>query len=577
MKTTKYLSIITFLLLVIISCEKEEEKDILVTDIVLNEFQITLEIGDTTTLTATISPDDATDKSVSWISTDETIASVNNGLVTAIAIGETSVKAITTDGGFEATCNINVVPEPIRVAGISLNIQKDTLDIECELQLIATITPDDATDKTINWSSSDEAIATVDNNGLVTAISGGIATITVTTNDGSFEATCEILVNGLGSIVEIMIKGFLQTAGSKSGIDLAVDASGFPYLALNAYDATLASESKSSVEVWKNSGTDWTQFGERIAITSSEAYAPGITIHNNSDVYVSHLYYDNIDDVKYDANVVSYSSGSSWTYLGSAGGSLIKDGNDILNRGSELAFKSDGTLLVANMFYGAGRVHYFDGTNWQSYNDFLTNNSNSFWAGGIDIDCFGNKPLVSIRTSSGTPGKTGILYGNETNGTNGQWEWLGSSYASTANQDCNFQDEKVSDASMAINSSGDVFTAFKALYNGSYHVFVKELRSGESTWNQINSFEVQDVEQVDVVVANNILYLLVANYNDGLDIYKLNSCDIWIYEGKTTKPDTYYNFDVVAGTNGEFFIGYECTDTYNGDVGVFQYVPFTVE
>lgn len=130
--------------------------------------------------------------------------------------------------------------------------------------------------------------------------------------------------------------------------------------------------------------------------------------------------------------------------------------------------------MIATENYGEGFVHYWDGFAWTSYNGYTTD-STTFYAGGIDIACYGNKPYVSVRTGSGTPGKTGVPYGNETNGVNGQWECLNGTYAGTAAQDCYLANEW-SDASLAINSSGDVYTAYKAYYDSEYHAVLLYFR-----------------------------------------------------------------------------------------------------
>jgi len=571
----KIVYVLATIFLFLVACDKEEETGITVTGITLNQEDRTLEIGDTAALMATLLPEDASNKTIYWSSSAGGVATVSDaGLVTAVSEGFAIITVQTEDGGFEAYCNITVVPEAINVTGISLDISEDTLDINCSVQLTATITPVDATDKSIAWSTSDATIASVSTSGLVTGLGGGKATITATTNDGGFTATCEVLVNGKGTISTLMDKGFLKTSEAKVGIDLAVDADGLPYLALNAYDATV-SNSKASCEVWKYaSGTNWNQFGDRVAITGKEAYAPGIIIDEADNVYVSHLYQDDINDVRFGANVVAFSSGGAWTYLGTGNSSLIRNGSDNLNRGSELALKDDGTLLVANMYYGDGFVHYWNGTGWTSYNGYKTDSEN-FWAGGIDIECYGNKPLVSVRSGSGTPGKTGVLFGNETNGVNGQWQWLGSSYASTSSEDCSFQDNMVSEASLAVNSMGDVYTAFKAYFNNNWHVVVRKFDAQGSDWVTLKSSECGNENQVDVVVANDIVYLLIALKDGGIEIYKLTNCGEWILEGITEKPDYYYIIDAIAGKNGEIYIGYECTYNADGQVGVFKYTPYS--
>lgn len=88
-------------------------------------------------------------------------------------------------------------PEPVAVTGVSLNESSATIQTEGTLQLTATVTPSDATDKKVTWSSSNDSIAHVDSNWLVTAGSeAGNTTITVTTRDGGFTDTCDITVSG---------------------------------------------------------------------------------------------------------------------------------------------------------------------------------------------------------------------------------------------------------------------------------------------------------------------------------------------------------------------------------------------
>ena len=163
-----------------------------VASVSLDKTEITLAEGETQTLTATISPDNAQDKSVTWSSSEEAIAKVDqNGKVTAVKAGTATITVTTTDGGKTATCAVTVIA---KVASVSLDKTAITL-AEGETQtLTATIAPDNATDKSVTWSSSDEAIAKVDQNGKVTAVKAGTATITVTTTDGGKTATCAVTV-----------------------------------------------------------------------------------------------------------------------------------------------------------------------------------------------------------------------------------------------------------------------------------------------------------------------------------------------------------------------------------------------
>ena len=141
-------------------------------------------IGNTLTLTATVLPADATDKSVEWSSDKEDVAAVDaNGRVTAKGNGEATITVTTKDQGKTASCEVTVAQW---VTSISLDKTSLSLEIGEEVTLsVTSILPDNANDKSYNWSSSDSAIASVDNSGKVTAKAKGKATIKATANDGS--------------------------------------------------------------------------------------------------------------------------------------------------------------------------------------------------------------------------------------------------------------------------------------------------------------------------------------------------------------------------------------------------------
>ena len=158
-----------------------------VTSVTLNQTSASLKAGETVTLTATVNPDDATDKTVTWATTDATVATVNNGVVTAKKVGTATITA--KAGDKTATCAITVVATP--VTSITLNKTTASLKAGETLALTATVNPDDATDKTVTWSTTDATVATV-SNGVVTAKKVGTATITAKAGDKT--ATCEITV-----------------------------------------------------------------------------------------------------------------------------------------------------------------------------------------------------------------------------------------------------------------------------------------------------------------------------------------------------------------------------------------------
>lgn len=171
-------------------------------DINVDPTEATLKPQETKQLVATVLPSNATNKNVTWSSSNTSIATVSkSGLVTANAEGEATITATTEVGGFKAVCKITVKDDGtvlINVTGVSLNKTALTLEINQNVTLSETVAPNNATDKSVTWKSSNPAIAKV-NNGVVTALTEGTAIITVTTNDGGFEATCEVTVKSGGN------------------------------------------------------------------------------------------------------------------------------------------------------------------------------------------------------------------------------------------------------------------------------------------------------------------------------------------------------------------------------------------
>ena len=163
-----------------------------VTGIALDTTSVTIIVEDAYTLTPIFTPENATDNFVTWSSSNEAIATVKEGVVTALTIGKATITATTIDGGFKATCEVTVAPRP--VTGVTLDKATATLEVKENVTLVATVTPTNATNKDVTWSSNNETVATVAN-GVVTALTVGKATITATTVDGSFKATCEVTVN----------------------------------------------------------------------------------------------------------------------------------------------------------------------------------------------------------------------------------------------------------------------------------------------------------------------------------------------------------------------------------------------
>ncbi|QEG07775.1 major tail protein [Salmonella phage SE4] len=158
---------------------------------------LNVNIGDTAPTAISVLPANATDKSVSYTSSAPSIATVDSsGVVTGVAAGNATITVTTTDGGKTDTLAVVVKVPVVPVTGVTIDEGSTaSMTVGDTLQLHATVAPANATNKTVSWQSSATAIATVSSAGLVTAIAGGSANITVTTQDGSFTATIGISID----------------------------------------------------------------------------------------------------------------------------------------------------------------------------------------------------------------------------------------------------------------------------------------------------------------------------------------------------------------------------------------------
>ena len=168
------------------------ETSVAVTGVTLNKATLSLIAGASETLTATVAPADATNKKVTWKSSDAAVATVDtNGKVTAVKAGEATITVTTEDGGKTATCKVTVKPNlvsEITLAALAIYVGESKA-------VTATVKPDDATNKALTWTSSDETVATVDATGKVTGKKIGTATITATAQDGSgVSGSCTVTV-----------------------------------------------------------------------------------------------------------------------------------------------------------------------------------------------------------------------------------------------------------------------------------------------------------------------------------------------------------------------------------------------
>ncbi|WP_159083956.1 Ig-like domain-containing protein [Saccharobesus litoralis] len=174
-----------------------------VTGVSLSDSSINLEVGGTRSLLATVLPSNATNKNVTWSSTNNNVATVNNGVVTAESAGTATIRVTTQDGGHQASASVNVSGSNtscsggwVSVTGVNLTAPSQTVADGQTLQLSAQVLPACASNKNVTYSSSNTSVAIVNSSGLVTARNPGTAVITVRTKNMGRTDTMTITVTG---------------------------------------------------------------------------------------------------------------------------------------------------------------------------------------------------------------------------------------------------------------------------------------------------------------------------------------------------------------------------------------------
>lgn len=185
-------------LIAFVSCRQLNEPEIIhVSAIEMDVKALSMTVGDEVAINVTITPNNAHDKSISWSSNNPTVVSVREGVVSALTVGNATIIAATVDGGKKASCQVTVSPRVILVQDLTLNKNDVSMIAGETVTLTATVSPSDATDKTVIWKTSDASVATV-KDGVVTAVKVGTATITAQAGDQT--ATCTVSVKENGGV-----------------------------------------------------------------------------------------------------------------------------------------------------------------------------------------------------------------------------------------------------------------------------------------------------------------------------------------------------------------------------------------
>lgn len=200
-----------------------------VTGVSLNKKTLSLVAGSQETLTATVEPSNATNQTVIWSTSNENVARVAFGQVSAMGPGSATITVKTEDGNKTDTCLVTVTGEVVKVRAFSIAPTSATIYVGETVTLEASFLPANPTNKTVFWSSDKPNIASV-NDGVVTGVGQGSAVIQGKTEDGNFTATCTVTVNkraeyvkgyvtdemGFIDVVQTQNNGTYISAGSSS-------------------------------------------------------------------------------------------------------------------------------------------------------------------------------------------------------------------------------------------------------------------------------------------------------------------------------------------------------------------------
>ena len=202
---------------------KEESDPVAVTGVKLPFTALTQKIGTSFTLVATIEPANATNKTVTWSSSNSTVASVTNmGVVQAKAAGTADITVTTADGGHTATCSLTVTAEDVPLTGLKISPAETHIKVGQAGTLNVKYEPVTATHKEVTWETSDAAIVTVDQDGNIKGVAVGEAIITVKSKqDETVKSTCKVVVES-ASAVEDAVFASVVIAPNPFGAQLCI-------------------------------------------------------------------------------------------------------------------------------------------------------------------------------------------------------------------------------------------------------------------------------------------------------------------------------------------------------------------
>lgn len=241
-----------------------------VTSIELSSYSATLEEGKSTSITATLLPEDAEDKTYGFMSSDSNVATVNSdGYIVGVSAGTCNVTAVSSNGVISEACVVTVTAPVVKVTDISLSESSVSNVVGETRVLVATVQPTNATDKSVLWRSGNESYATVDQTGTITAVAPGKTDITATTLDGGYSALCGI------TVIAAIIRVTGVSINGESAIDMDVGNTVQLTAVVTPADATLRDVS------WRTSDGNILTVSETGLVTCVGSGSATITVTTN--------------------------------------------------------------------------------------------------------------------------------------------------------------------------------------------------------------------------------------------------------------------------------------------------------
>ncbi|MGL1885146.1 MAG: Ig-like domain-containing protein [Reichenbachiella sp.] len=314
----------------------------------LDSSVLNLEPEDTQSLIATISPLNATNQNVTWSSDNEDVATVVNGMVTAIADGSANITVTTVDGDFTSTAAVTVSTDDIEVTDIIMDDSEVSLTEGSTLLLTATIEPANATDQSVTWSSSDESIVSV-SNGTISAIAVGSATVTVTSNDGGYTSIASITVLEIVDGLIVQAEDFTATGGAYDGFQ-TYGVNGVSAINYNQqgdwadYDVNIEESGNYQIDIF--AGTPNDDAGITVSVDGAVKITDDITNNGDWDVFASNVL----------EGTLALTAGSHTIRIQSANGSLWQWNADYfeLTKVSDLPTDTISLVIEAENFATTG-------------------------------------------------------------------------------------------------------------------------------------------------------------------------------------------------------------------------------